>query len=109
MNTQPTPDNPKQLNITSDAKPNVPSFACLVYVCHHDDGTVSARVANLAGADAAEIKASANSERDVLGKVVREFKSRVAQLLADEQEIPWIDPPATRDEHEQIRSVPMHL
>jgi hypothetical protein len=102
-------DNPKSLGITGDAKPLVPVFSCIIYVCKAEDGTISGRVANLAGGDAGEIRASGNSERDVLLKVTREFKSRVSQLHGDLQEIPWIDPPQRPLENEQVRYVPIHL
>ncbi len=109
MNTQPNPDNPNSLGITGDSKPNVPAFACLVYVHTGEDGTVIGRVANLAGDDSCDIQASGNSERDVLGKVTREFKARIFKLLEEGQEIPWVDPPEPPLENEQVRSVPMHL
>ena len=47
--------------------------------------------------------------RDVLGKLVREFKSWVSKMFAEGQEIPWIDPPGPPLENEQVRSVPVHL
>ncbi len=104
MNTQSNSDNPKSLGITGDSKPNVPVFACIVYVHKNEDGTVIGRVANLAG-----IEASGNSERDVLGKVTREFKTRVFKILEEGQEIPWVDPQQPPLENEQVRSVPVHL
>lgn len=94
----------RNLEITGDAKPNVPVFTCLIYVRTDDDGMVAGRVANLA-----DLEASGSSERGVLGKLVGDFKLRVSKLLADGQEIPWIDPPLPQSENEQIRSVPMHL
>ena len=114
MNTQsnsasPNSDNPNSLGITGDSKPNVPVFACLVYVHKNEDGTVIGRVANLAGGDSCEIRASGNSERDVLGKVTREFKTRVFTILEEGQEIPWVDPQQPPLENEQVRSVPVHL
>ncbi len=109
MNTQPNSDKPNSLEITGDSKPSVPAFACIVYVHTGDDGTVIGRVANLAGGDSGEIRASGGSERDVLGKVTREFKARISKLLEEGQEIPWIDPPEPPLENEQVRSVPMHL
>ena len=104
VHTQSNSDNPNSLGITGDSKPNVPVFACIVYVHKNEDGTVIGRVANLAG-----IEASGNSERDVLGKLVREFKSRVSKMFAEGQEIPWVDPPQPPLENEQVRSVPVHL
>ncbi len=106
---QPNPDNPNSLDITSDSKPNVPVFACIVYVHTNEDGTIDGRVANLAGGDSGEIRASGNSERTVLGNITREFKARVLKILEESQEIPWIDPPQPPLENEQVRSVPLHL
>ena len=90
--------------ISGDVKPNVPVFTCLIYIRQNDDGTVAGRVANLAG-----IEASGSSERGALSKLVREFKTQVAMLHETGQQIPWIDPPPPPTEHEQIRSVPVHL
>ncbi len=109
MNMQSNSDNQHSLGITGDSKPNVPVFACLVYVHTNEDGVVTGRVANLAGGDSGDIRASGNSERDVLGKVTREFKSRVFKILEEGQEIPWVDPPQPPLENEQVRSVPVHL
>ncbi|WP_442482202.1 hypothetical protein [Aeoliella sp. SH292] len=69
------------------------------------DGTISGRVANLAG----EITATSSSERDVLMKVTREFKSRVLKLHGENQAIPLLDPPPAPLENEQMRTVPVHL
>ena len=101
---KPNSDNPNSLEITGESKPNVPVFTCLVYVHKNEDGTVIGRVANLSG-----FEASGSSERDVLGKVTREFKSHVVKMFENRQEIPWIDPPQPPLENEQVRSIPMHL
>lgn len=106
---QQTPDKPNSPEITSDSKPNVPVFACIVYVCKNEDGTIDGRVANLAGGDSGEIRASGNSERTVLGNITREFKSRVFKMFEEGQEIPWIDPRQPPLENEQVRSIPVHL
>ena len=94
-------DRPK-LDITNPEAP-VPAFTCLVYVSTVA-GRVNARVANLDG-----IQASGSSERDCLGKVVPAFKARVAELLGNGEEIPWIDPPLPIADGEQKRIVPVHL
>ncbi len=104
MNTQSNSDNPISLGITGDSQPNIPVFTCIVYVHTGEDGTVIGRVANLAG-----IEASGNSERDVLGKVTREFKTRVSKILEEGQEIPWVDPQQPPLENEQVRLIPVHL
>jgi hypothetical protein len=101
---KPNSDHTQSLEIAGDSKPKVPVFTCIVYVRKHDDATVSGRVANLAG-----IEASGASERDVLGKLAREFKSRVRKMLEARQEIPWINPPQPPLENEQLRSIPTHL
>jgi hypothetical protein len=99
----------KPLEITGGAKPAVPAFSCIIYVSKTADGSMSGRVANLAGGEAGEIAASGASERDVLFKLTREFKSRVARMHEQQQAMPWIDPPPPPLEHEQIRYVPVHL
>lgn len=104
MNTNPNSDNSNPFKITDDSRPSVPVFKCLVYVHKHEDSTVIGRVANFAG-----IEASGASERDVLGKVTREFKSRVSKMLDRGQEIPWIEPPQLPLQDEHVRSVPVHL
>jgi hypothetical protein len=114
MNTPSSTDsvnsnNPKSLGVTGDSKPAVPAFSCIVYVSKTADGTISGRVANVAGSDSGEIWASGNSERDVLMKVTREFKSRVATMYAENQKISWIEPPQPPLENEQVRIVPAHL
>jgi hypothetical protein len=102
-------DSPNSLEVTGDSKPTVPVFSCIVYVCKTANGTISGRAANLAGGDSGEIRASGNSERDVLMKVTREFKSRVLKLYGENQEISWIDPLQPPLENEQVRFVPVHL
>lgn len=99
------PDQPDSLEITGSEKPSVPVFTCIVYVCQNQDGSVAARVANLAG-----INCKAASERDLLAKVTREFKSRIKQFLENGDEpIPWIEPPDSARENERVRSIPIHL
>ncbi len=91
------------LQVTGDARPNVPAFACQLYVRHNDDGTVTGRVANLSG-----IEITAGTERDVLVRASREFKRQVTQMLADDKEIPWIDPILPAQPDEKVRSIPLH-
>lgn len=104
MNTKPKSDNLGSPGITGDDRPVVPVFTCLVYVHKNDDATVIGKVANLVG-----IEASGASERDVLGKVTREFKSRVSKMLEEGRKIPWVEPPQPPTDNEQVRSVPVHL
>lgn len=114
MNTQsssqgPPSDSPSSLGNTGNLKPNVPVFTCIVYVCKMADGTISGRVANLAGSNAGGIMATGNSERDVLMKVTREFKSCVLKLHEENEQISLLDPPPPPRENERMRSVPVHL
>lgn len=104
MTMKPTPDRSKSLDITGDSAPVVPAYTCKVYIRKNENGTVTGRVANLAG-----LEASGAGERDVLLKLTREFKSRISQILTDGEDIPWIDPPQPRQENEQMRSIPVHL
>ncbi|MEQ8210431.1 MAG: hypothetical protein RH917_11415 [Lacipirellulaceae bacterium] len=101
---QPDPSKPSPLEITDDAQPSVPVFVCLVYVRTNEDSTVSGRVANWP-----DLAASGSSERDVLGKLVSEFKSEVAKRYAEKQEMPWLEPPPEPSEGEHVRSIPVHL
>lgn len=101
---QPDPSKSSQLEITSAAQPNVPVFVCLVTIRNNEDGTVSGRVANWPG-----LEARGASEREVLAKLVREFKSEVAKHHEEQREMPWINPPQKPLAGEQVRSIPVHL
>lgn len=94
----------KSLEIAGDAAPVVPTFTCIVYIRKDEDGTLTGRVANLAG-----IEASGSSERFVLSKIVKDFKARVLLVHEAGDEIPWVSPVPGASENEQIRSIPMHL
>lgn len=83
--------------------PDVPVFACIVYVSKVEGG-VRARVANLAG-----IEVTAANERMAIGHVVTVFKQRVADMHRQNETIPWISPPAPIESGEQQRYVPAHL
>lgn len=83
---------------------NVPVFTCIVYLLRNEDGTVQGRVANLP--DLAYI---ASNEREAMAKIVKEFKLRIQQSLADGSLIPWIDPPSPNLPEEQVRLIPVHL
>ena len=83
---------------------NIPVFNCIVHVLRDSTGNVSARVANLSG-----IVCTASTERDVLTKIVKEFKQVVRELSEKGSEIPWIDPPSTKGPNEQTRFIPVHL
>lgn len=83
---------------------SVPVFNCIVYVARRESGEVQARVANLP-----DIAFSADSEPAALRLIVNEFKRRVAQCLAEECPIPWIEPPLEAASDEQKRLIPVHL
>lgn len=104
MNKESNSAENKSLEVTESTRVNVPAFACLINVRKNEDGTIFGSVANLAG-----IEISGNSERDVLMKLTREFKSQIAAILENGQEIPWVDPPCDPKPDEKRRSVPMHL
>ena len=92
------------LEITGDARPVVPVFSCIVYVRRNEHATVTGKVANIDG-----IESSGGSERDVLGRVSREFKALVTKSFENGQEIEWIDPLPPPQANEQVRSIPVHL
>lgn len=83
---------------------SVPVFNCIVYVSPLTEGTVRARVANLAG-----IQCTAASEREALTNIVQVFKQHVTDLIGKGESISWIEPtpPARNDELE--RFIPVHL
>jgi hypothetical protein len=68
----------------------VPVFNCVVDLQPAGpDGTVVARVMNLAG-----IEATGRSQREALAAAVGAFKAEVSRLYAAGQEIPWlVEPP----------------
>ena len=100
----PNSDQPNSLDIAGGDTPVVPLYKCVVYVRKNEDGTVTGRVANLAG-----IESSGAAERDVLARITREFKAKMIEMSEAGQEIPWIDPPTPAEENEQVRSIPVHL
>ncbi|MGB7327410.1 MAG: hypothetical protein WBD31_21215 [Rubripirellula sp.] len=83
---------------------DVPSFGCIVYVRANPAGGVVGRVANLDG-----IEVAGPTERDVLSKIVPQFKKKIQDHMAAAEPIPWIEPPAAITEGEQKRFLPMHL
>ena len=102
MNPESEKSNP--LKITGDSRPDVPVFTCIVYVRRNEDGSVFGKVANLDG-----IESSGASERDVLGRVSREFKARILKSFEEGKQVDLIDPPASPADNEQVRSIPVHL
>ena len=81
----------------------VPVFNCIVYV-RYEDGSVSAKVANLAG-----LSCTAANERDALGKIIPLFKTMLKEFTDGEMDVPWIDPGPDPESAEQVRFIPVHL
>ena len=100
----PNEDQSNSIDIAAGDTPVVPVYRCLVNVRRTEDGIVTGRVANLAG-----IESSGAAERDVLGRITREFKAKVIEMSEAGQDIQWIDPPTPPEENEQVRSIPVHL
>ena len=99
-----TDSNP--LNLISEAELNpVPVFNCIVILEKPDDkGCRTGRVANLGG-----ISSTGFSERDILTAIVKKFKASVQEYSANNQEIPWIEPPQKPSDGEVQRFIPVHL
>ena len=97
--------NQQSLPLSSGGSvPEVPTFACLIYLSKDAAGKSHARVANLDS-----LQASAATPRDAMAKVCREFKDRVRAAYAAGETIAWIDPPEKPRPNEQVRSIPVHL
>ncbi len=96
------PTTPRSLPTAAPA--DVPTFGCVVYVSTLPDGRKKGRVANIAG-----IEHTAGTEREVLQRIVPDFKKRVSDCLAAGDSIPWIDPILAIDPNEQKRFLPVHL
>lgn len=88
----------------ASAPASVPVFNCVVYLAPNSNGGVHARVANLP-----DLECDAASERAALQAIVSLFKSRVAELLASQAPMPWIDPPPAAAAEERIRLIGVHL
>lgn len=100
-----TNENENSLPMSSGGSvPEVPTFACLIYLSRDADGKSHARVANL---DSLEVTAA--TPRDAMSRVCREFKQRVRSAYAAGETIAWIDPVEEPKPGEQVRSIPVHL
>lgn len=82
----------------------VPVFNCIVHVIRNEDGSVTARVANLTN-----VVCTASSERDALARIVKEFKKVIKQFAEQGGNIPWVEPPSPKEPNEQSRFIPVHL
>ena len=72
--------------------PEVPTFACLIYLSRDEAGASHARVANLDS-----LQATAATPRDAMARVCREFKERVRGAYAAGETID-LDRPARETE-----------
>jgi hypothetical protein len=81
----------------------VPVFNCVVHVGPCADGTIVARVVNLAG-----IEGRGRSEREALGQAVAGFKAAVSKYHAAGEAIPWIAATPLRP-GETERLIAVHL
>jgi len=91
-----------QLPITHSG---VPVFDCHVILsAPNDKGVIQGRVSSLDG-----IVAEANNERDLLRKIVDQFKATVKQFHDQDQPIPWREPAEKAQDGEQERWIPVHL
>jgi len=102
-NNPPRREPTAQLPIV-DSSGGVPVFDCRVLLSKLEDGRVEGRVANLAG-----IAATANTERDLLRKLVDQFKKTLLETTERGEPIPWIDPPEAPRLGESQRWIPVHL
>ncbi len=83
---------------------SVPVYNCIVHVLRDSDGNVTGRVANLP-----DLIFTATTERDLLAKIVKEFKRVVREYSQSDSGIPWIEPPSAKSPSEQTRLIPVHL
>jgi hypothetical protein len=85
--------------------PSVPVYNCVVHVSRAAaDGTVVARVVNLAG-----IEVCGRSEREALSQAVASFKAAVSKCHAVGEPIPWLTDPAAPAADQMQRFVAVHL
>lgn len=92
----------KDLPIHTDNS-TVPVFDCHILLSKNDDGSLTGVVSNLP-----EVHGTAQNERDLLRKLMNEFKASVSRYTADGKTIPWQETrkPAPG---EQQRWIPVHL
>lgn len=84
---------------------SVPVFNCVVHVAAATaDGTVVARVANLAG-----IEARGRTEREALSQAVTTFKATISKYHAANEPIPLLTNPAPLAAGEVQRLIAVHL
>jgi hypothetical protein len=83
----------------------VPVFNCVAHIAPPAaDGTIVARVANLAG-----IEGRGRSEREALAGAVAAFKAELGRYHASGETIPWIAEVAPLKPGETQRLIAVHL
>ncbi|MEM6979444.1 MAG: hypothetical protein AAF539_07210 [Planctomycetota bacterium] len=81
-----------------------PSFGCLIYLRHIDNGGVHARIANLSG-----VEVSAPDERAALSKIVPMFRQKMAEAAENGTSLQLDPEPPPPDAGEIRRFLPVHL
>ncbi|REJ96279.1 MAG: hypothetical protein DWQ34_04390 [Planctomycetota bacterium] len=93
------------LPVAGDGGMPVPVYDCHVILsAPNGEGTITARVSTLP-----EITASGRSERDVLRKIVEDFKAALVRYREAGEPIPWNESPAKPERGESQRWIPVHL
>ncbi len=83
---------------------SVAVFNCVVHILREENGVICGRVANLP-----DLVFTAQTERDLLAKIVKEFKRVVREYSQSDAGIPWVEPPSPKTANEQTRLIPVHL
>ncbi len=92
------------LEIVDDGHPSVPVFDCHVILSPADaDGVIRGRVSTLP-----EIATSGRNEREILRKLVADFKTAVGGYVNRGEAIPWTASEALQPGESQ-RWIPVHL
>ena len=95
---------PGDLPVAGDGVMPVPVYDCHVILSPGDaEGVIHARVTTLP-----EITASGKVERDVLQRIVTDFKAALIKYRERGEPIPWQEPTKPGDGETQ-RFVPVHL
>ncbi len=84
--------------------PNAQVFNLTVLVQQTSDGTTKARAANL---NMAEVQSA--SMRSALSQIVSAAKKLIAEHIASDRTVPWIEPPQEAIGTESRFMVPLHL
>lgn len=96
---------PPHLPVAGDGTMPVPVYDCHVILSPPDaSGVIRGRVSSLPG-----ITAVGKSEREVLQRIVKEFKGALVRFREISQPIPWSPSPETPGPGESQRWIPVHL